>query len=601
MNIGVAFGDNIRTERLPKRKQYGDSFRNDTIRLFLLPVILIFFSLIILARLFYIQITQGSYYRFLSDSNRTKTKILHAPRGIIFDRRGTPLVYNTPGFREIVNEKTVLIAHEKANSLIAQGRQDLEVDSLRQYPFKDEISHVIGYIGQISKEELESLDFKNYRASDLVGRMGIEEVYESRLKGLDGKEMVEIDATGKQVRIIGKTDPIPGEDIILTLDEKLQKTAYSAMESVKKGAVIVSTPKGEILTLVSKPSFDPNLFTVRLGLGDYKNSSNSAYTSIDQILEDHDNQPLLNRAIGGLYPPGSTYKLITALAGLESKVIDDKFEVNDTGVLQLGQFSFASWYFTGYGKTEGMVNVVKAIKRSNDIFFYKLAEKIGVDSLADFTRKFGVHEKLGIDLSGEAKGVVPDSKWKKKAIGEQWYLGDTYHYGIGQGFLLTTPLQVNSWTQAIANGGTLYRPHLLKNQKSSASWRIKNQKFLSIKTIDLIRQGMIESCSPGGVAWPLFEFKVKNAKLKVDGRNFLEVPESTSSAHLKDYRELTIACKTGTAQHGSETTLPHSWITLFAPAYDPQVIVTVLAESSGEGSNISAPIAKKILEEWFSR
>jgi penicillin-binding protein 2 len=202
---------------------------------------------------------------------------------------------------------------------------------------------------------------------------------------------------------------------------------------------------------------------------------------------------------------------------------------------------------------------------------------------------------LGIDLEGEVSGTVPSPQWKKKEIGETWYLGDTYHYGIGQGFLLTTPLQVNGFTQAISNRGVLYQPHLLKDQNA----KIVSQNSLDEKNLDLIRQGMIEACSPGGVAWPLFDFKVKNPNLKIDGKNFLEAPQATASADFKDYRKVAIACKTGTAQHGGDQTLPHAWITLFAPAYDPQIVVTVLSEESGEGSNVAAPIAKKILESYF--
>ena len=244
-----------------------------------------------------------------------------------------------------------------------------------------------------------------------------------------------------------------------------------------------------------------------------------------------------------------------------------------------------------------MVDVVKALKRSNDIYFYKLGEKVGVTRLSDFAKKFGLGEKTGIDLSGEVKGLVPDSAWKEKTVGESWYLGDTYHYGIGQGYLLATPLQVNLWTQAIVNEGQIYQPHLFQSSK----FKVQSSKFLSEKTVFLIREGMIEACSSGGVAWPLFEFKVKNEKLKVDGKNFLETPQATTSANFQDYRKVSIACKTGTAQHGDEKTMPHAWITLFAPAYNPEIIITVLAESSGEGSNIAAPIAKKILEEYFEK
>jgi penicillin-binding protein 2 len=298
----------------------------------------------------------------------------------------------------------------------------------------------------------------------------------------------------------------------------------------------------------------------------------SAYKSISQILLDQENQPLLNRAISGTYPPGSTFKLVTAAAGLEDKIIHKNFVIEDTGIFSVGSFSFSNWYSTQYGKTDGEVNVVKAIQRSNDIFFYKLAELVGVDKLSSFAEKFGLGKKLGIDLGGEQSGTVPTQEWKKKVIGENWYLGDTYHYGIGQGFLLTTPLQVNAWTQAIANGGILYKPHLLLNTKYS----ILNTKFLSTETISLIKEGMIGACSTGGIAWPLFDFKVKG-------------------------KPISIACKTGTAQHGGEETMPHAWITLFAPSDNPQIIVTVLSESSGEGSNVAAPIAKKILEEWFGR
>lgn len=552
VKIGPAFGDYIRLEKSQKHPG-GGLGKNYSIRSYIPPAILIVAVTLIIARLFFLQIIEGGNYRDLSDANRTRTIPIHAPRGIIFDRGGVSLVFNVPGFRETLNGKTKLIDRNNALKLLSIGKTNLEIDSLRNYPYKDAVAHVLGYIGQISPEELNRKDFLNYKGGDLIGKIGIEKEYESLLRGIDGKELVEVDSMGKVIRKLGFTDPVPGQNITITLDIALQKAAYDGAKDIKKGAIIVSNPKGEILALVSKPSFDPNLFTMG---GD-----------VSQILLDSDNQPLLNRAISGTYPPGSTFKLITAAAGLENKTIDKNFTIEDMGILRLGAFSFSNWYFTQYGKTDGVVNVTKAIQRSNDIFFYKLAEKVGVDKLSVFAEKFGLGKKTGIDLMGEQKGLIPTNQWKRKAIGEQWYLGDTYHYGIGQGYLLTTPLQVNVWTQVIANGGTTYKPHLLKNQIS----KVKDQKFLSQGTVDLIREGMVESCSPGGVAWPLFNFKIK------------------------------IACKTGTAQHGGETTMPHAWITLFAPAEKPEIIVTVLSESSGEGSNIAAPIAKKILEEWFGR
>jgi len=567
VKIGPAFGDFIRLEKSQKHQSSFD--KNYSIRGYILPLILTVAVILIVGRLFLLQIIQGNNYRNLSDSNRTKTIPIHAPRGIIFDRNGIPLVFNVPGFRETLGDQTKLISKDEALKLLSQGKTNLEIDSLRNYPYKDATAHVLGYLGQISKEELGQKEFVNYSGGDLIGKIGIEKEYENLLKGTDGKELVEINNTGKIIRELGQTDPLPGKNITLTLDLPLQEKVFQAAKDIKKGAVIVSNPKGEILALLSSPSFDPNLFTMNEG---YSADENSQYKSVSQIILDSESQPLLNRAIGGVYPPGSTFKLVVAAAGLEDKVIDQNFQIEDTGILNLGSFSFGNWYFLQYGRTDGEVNVVKAIQRSNDIFFYKLAEMVGVDKLSQFAEKFGLGQKLGIDLTGEQSGTVPTQEWKKKTIGENWYLGDTYHYGIGQGFLLVTPLQVNAWTQAIANEGVLYKPHLLESQKSE----VRSQKFLNEETVSLIKQGMVEACSTGGVAWPLFEFKIKG-------------------------KPISVACKTGTAQHGTEQTLPHAWITLFAPADNPQIVVTVLSEDSGEGSNVAAPIAKKILEEWFGR
>lgn len=572
VKIGPAFGDYIKLEK--SQRHPSDSGRSYSIRASLLPAILLLAIALIIIRLFFLQIIQGKNYRSLSDGNRTRTIPIHAPRGVIFDRRGVSLVFNVPGFRQTVNNETKLINKDEALKLLAIDKANLEIDSLRNYPYQDATAHVLGYLGQISAEELQQKEFINYQAGELIGKIGIEKEYENLLKGTDGKELVEVNSENKTIRKLGRTDPSPGQNITLTLDIVLQKAVFDSLSEVKKGAAIVSNPKGEILALVSKPSFDPNLFTMgSIEPGTVQNlAEQNSQELLRRILRDSENQPFLNRAIGGTYSPGSTFKLVTAAAGLEDKVIDKNFTIRDTGVVNLGSFSFSNWYFTQYGKLDGEVNVVKAIQRSNDIFFYKLAEKVGVDKLSGFAEKFGLGRKTGIDLMGEQSGILPTQDWKKRVVGENWYLGDTYHYGIGQGYLLATPLQVNVWTQAIANGGTIYQPHLLKNHES----RIMNQGFLSEETVSLIREGMVEACSTGGVAWPLFEFRIKN-------------------------QELRIACKTGTAQHGGESALPHAWITLFAPADNPEIIVTVLSESSGEGSNVAAPIAKKILEEWFGR
>jgi len=554
----------------------------------------VFACTILFLKLFYVQVIQGPTYRLIADTNRVRTTLIHAPRGVIFDRTGMPLVYNVPGFRELINGKTKIISQKDALDLLAKGDKSLEVDSLRSYPLKDATAHIIGYLGQISDTQLEKPKYKQgYHVGDLIGEMGIETSYESVLRGVDGKQLLEVDATGKPVRTLGQTDPIPGENVTLTLDGSFQKSVFDAMKTVSKGAAIVSTPKGEVLAMVSKPSFDPNIFS--LGKR-YQVSGNDQYKTISDVLLDGTNQPLLNRVISGQYPPGSTFKIVAATAALEDKVISPNFTIEDTGVLKVGNFSFANWYYTEYGKKEGTVDVVKALQRSNDIFFYEIGQKLGVDRLSATARSFGAGNLLGIDLPGEEPGLVPTKEWKKRVIGEDWYLGDDYHYGIGQGYLLTTPLQVNAWTQAIANKGTLYLPHLVQ-----ADPHMLATHPISDGTFNLVRQGMIAACSPGGVAFPLFNFTVKNPKLAIDGRNILSASNATTSGNLADYRQISVACKTGTAETSSGSADPHAWLTLFAPAYNPQVIVTVLVENSGEGSAIAGPIAKEILTSWFQR
>lgn len=522
MKPGIAFADFV---------DYPQGERGFPRMRALLPLVLLTVAFAVLfARLFALQVVQGAYYRDLSDGNRIKTEVIKAPRGIIFDRNQRPLVFNIPFFPTTGQNETLLLP------------------AFRSYPLAEAAAHVLGYLS----------------SSDSVGKMGIEQAFEARLSGIDGKRLIEVDSKGKFVRVLGQEDPTPGQDLSLTLDAKLQEKANQAMGGVARGAVVVTNRSSQVLALVSKPSFDPNLFTLPQT---YQPASASSYLTVEAVLGDTKNQPLLNRAISGSYPPGSTFKLVTAAAGLEGGFIDEDFRVVDTGVIQVGAFSFSNWYFTGYGKTDGELNIVSAIKRSNDIFFYKLSELVGVEKISLMARRFGLGDRLGFDLEGEAKGLVPSPAWKKEVVGEAWYLGDTYHYGIGQGYVSATPLQVNLWTSVIANGGVLYQPRLIRNTTNKPI----RKNFLSQKTVGLIREGMVQSCSPGGVAWPLFGFRVP------------------------------VACKTGTAQHGGPKDPPHAWITLFAPAHDPQIIVTVLVESSGEGSNVAAPIAKEILEEWFSR
>lgn len=473
-------------------------------------------------RLFYLQIIHGWENRLSAQDNRIRINKIPSLRGIIYDRFKKVLVRNTP-----------------------QGRE---------YLFPEALAHVLGYIGKVDEQEIKN---SLLGQDDLVGKTGIEKEYDADLRGKDGRVLVETDSQGKVVREIKKEEPEAGKDLDLAIDFELQNKAYSLLNN-RKGVIIASDPKtGEILSLVSSPSFDPNLLTLN-------------QPGINKILNDT-NEPMFNRAIAGLYPPGSTFKIITALAALEAKKITKNTQIEDTGTIKVGDYSYGNWYFLQYGSKDGSVDIVKALQRSNDIFFYHTGEMLGIEKLASFARNFGLGKALGIDLPGEANGLIPTPQWKKETKTENWYLGDTYITAIGQGNLLLTPLQVNAITAAVANNGKVCSPHLLKDKKADC----RDLKFEE-ENLNLVKKGMTEACSKGGTASVFFDFKPQ------------------------------VACKTGTAEYGLTGRLlnqdqTHAWFTVFAPAHDPKIAVTVLLEGAGEGSKVSAPIARDLLKYWFEK
>lgn len=546
------------------------------LRLVFFITVLLLGLTVLLVRLFNLTVVQGSEFQKLSQENRVKERYIIAPRGIIYDRNHNPLVRNIPVY--VTQHGDLLFDKSQSNNL------DLIEASTREYIYDGLFAHTIGFTGEVSPSDLtEKAPFQDrendYELGDMIGKYGIEKYYDSRLRGIDGKELVEVDARGKKIRTLGRIDPVSGKNITLTLDKDLQATVSEKMQDVV-GAVVVSDPAtGEILALYSSPSFDAN----KIIRG----------TDFEAIFTDSD-KPLFNRAISGQYPPGSTFKIITAIAGLESGAVTAQTSIEDTGVITVGKFSYANWYFSQYGRKEGQVNIVNALKRSNDIFFYKAGELVGISELAKWGRLAGVGKILGIDLEGEEKGLMPDPAWQEKVKGESWYLGNTYHTAIGQGDVLTTPLQVNSLTNIIANGGRLCRPYLLADKKVEC-----NHLKIKEDTIDVIREGLKLACSPGGTGWPLFNFRVNNKNLVVDGINYLPIPVSSTSAQTSV--EIPTACKTGTAEFGDPQNKTHAWITVFAPINDAQISVTVLVEKGGEGSSIAGPIASDILKFWFER
>lgn len=530
-------------------------------RLYFFYGILLISLMLLWGRAAQLQLVFGERNRELAEGNRIRKIVLPAPRGIIYDRKGRMLVRNVPIFRKCQmstrlsdgqDGKCQMLSREEALKIEAKGGEEAEnlrTDIGREYVYSEVLAHLLGYLGEASEEEVKS---GQYNLGDLVGRTGIEEKYDYWLRGKDGGEVFEVNALGEKIRQIGVHQPTPGKDLHLAVDAELSKIAFEALGG-KAGAVVATEAKtGAVLVLVSSPSFNPEKIT-------------------PQILNDK-RRPMFNRAIGGLYPPGSTFKIVTTAAGLEEGKIKADTLYEDTGEIRVGSYVYKNWYFTQYGKTEGKIDVVRALARSTDTFFYKVGEWVGPSRLGEWAKAFGFGKPTGIDLLGEANGRVPTPEQGS------WFLGNTYHFAIGQGDLLVTPLQVNMMTSVIANNGKLCRPVIsqsskLKSQNYNSKFKTENCKDLNLKpeTLTLIREGMKEACSPGGTAFPFFNFQPQ------------------------------VACKTGTAEFGDPQNRTHAWLTAFAPVEDPQIVVTALVEAGGEGSSVAAPIVKKVMEEWFGK
>lgn len=489
----------------------------------------------ILARVVFLQVVLGEQQVMVAEGNRLERVLVMADRGVIKDRGDKILARNV----------------------------DMDGEVVREYPYGEVVAHVIGYVGEVGEEEVSQGLVLGSRS----GKMGVERSEDERLRGEFGEELVEVDATGKRVDLIGKREAVAGQSVKLNIDAELSKEIgriLAVREEEKgeyKGAVVVSRAgTGELLALVSWPSFDNNLFSGLPGEGKYK--------KVEEVLGDGERQPMFDRAVGGNYPPGSIYKLVTAVAGVEEGKVDRETTVLDEGEIKIDSYRYGNWYFDQYGKTEGEIGLERALARSNDIFFYKVGEWVGVEKLGEWSRKLGLGRRTGIGLEAEGTGRVPDPLWKEKLTGERWFLGNTYHMAIGQGDLTVTPLQGNLMTAAVVSG-KLCKPGLVVGEEGRC-------EDLSLSEVgrEMIVEGMVGACSEGGTAASFFDFPVR------------------------------VACKTGTAQQGGEEDDPHAWITAVVPAensegnrdddYANGVVITVLLEASGEGSAEAGPVATKI-------
>ncbi len=522
--------------------------------------------LIFLLRLFYLQVVTGAKNRTLADENRIRLVDIVAPRGEILDRNGQVIAESNVTYWLKKGDERKEITLQQKNDLEAQGLASEDFSGSlgqiyeevgRSYPLGEEGSHVLGYASLAQKVDLN----KNVQLTslDLVGRAGIEETYEDFLKGTDGQKLIEVDANGGKVSIINKVDPKQGENIRLTIDAKLQKVAYEALKkgadkvSSKGGAIIVSNPEtGEVLALASLPSFDPN--------------------NVGGVTNDP-SKPLFNRALLGNYPPGSIFKIVTALAGLESGVINRDTEIEDVGEFDFSGTHFSNWYFTSYGGKDGVLKIIRAIARSNDIFFFKVGQMVGLSPIRKMALKLGFGAKTGIDMPSEDFGLVPDEVWKQSTQGQPWYPGDTMHMAIGQGFVLATPMQISNLINFMASG-KLTKPYLVNEiggpNRTKIGSKVIGKNLVSDANFNLVREGMHEVCQTGGTGWPFFE--------------------------VKNY---TLGCKTGTAEKTEGN--PHAWFGAFAPFDNPQISVTVLVEDGGEGSTVAGPVAKEVLDWYFGQ
>jgi penicillin-binding protein 2 len=583
-------------------------------------IVIVIFSALVL-RLWFLQIVHGPGYRIQSENNRIQLQDTPPFRGMIFDRNGDLLVDNRPSYDlyiipEQMQDRGVLLKSLKVLTGIRPELVQTKLQrAIRRYPFKpilikknisrDELAvvetnlfnlpgvmiqvkpqrhyifgklapHLIGYLGQISEKQLSSGRYPDSKPGDLIGKYGVEAKWEEFLNGLRGGEQVEVDAAGRKLRVISRKPPTSGYNLSLTIDKDLQLWAEKALED-KRGAIAAMNPSnGEILALASAPTFDPNLFIGGIDEAEWKKISTSK------------DSPLQNRTISGQYPPGSVFKIVVALAGLEEGVIDPDEEILCTGSYTLGNRTYRCWKEEGHG----LVAFHRALVESCDIYFYRMGMRLGVDRIAQYARKLGFGNKTGFTLEYEEKGLIPTKRWKLKRWGVPWEAGETLSTAIGQSFVLVTPIQMVRLISAVFNGGHLYQPKVIK-------WVGKDGRDLyqftpTLKAQLKTKRGHMEL--------------IKDALIGAVN----ELRGTGSKAKLKD---MLVAGKTGTAQvinieveknYGKESDIPqefrdHAWFVAIAPVPKPRLALVILIEHGGHGGSAAAPIAKEMFEAYFAK
>jgi penicillin-binding protein 2 len=574
--------------------------------------------LLLVFRLWYLQVISFDRYRVLSEKNRTRYIPITAPRGPIYDRNGLVLVENRPAFDISVLRQEIENPEELFSSLVPHLDVDIdtlrkrwtagsrfpkyrpvpladdvsretlekvlehsfelpgvltEIRPLRSYPHGDLGSHLLGYLGEITEDELGSGQFQNYRPNDFVGKSGLEKTLERYLKGDDGERRVEVDVQGKKLRILKTLEPAPGQQVFLTIRQDLQQTAEKAFGEQAGAAVVLDVRTGEVLAMVSKPSFDPALFA-------------RGITGQEWIeLIQNTRHPLTNKALKGQYPPGSVFKIVTALAALQSGTATPRTTVYCTGEHKIGNRAFRCWKRGGHGPTD----LKKALKESCDVWFYQAGQNAGIDRIAATARSLGLGQTLGFSLEGDRDGLIPDQQWKQRQFGQRWYDGETVISAIGQGYVLATPLQLATMMSAIANGGKVLRPQVIKQIQDvhgTVHFEVKPE-ILRIANIDpahllAVRQGLDAVVNePGGTAWQSRLKEVHYAG-KTGTSQVVKQKERLKDEHLVPYQFR-----------------DHALFAAYAPAANPEVAIAVVVEHGSHGGSAAAPIAKAILARYF--
>ncbi|MFO7752526.1 MAG: penicillin-binding protein 2 [Desulfobacteraceae bacterium] len=576
---------------------------------------------VLLMRLIYLQIIKGEEYRRLSENNCIRLKSIKASRGLIYDRNGKLLVDNRPSFNlKIVTEDTgsVKSTVEKVSRLIDVPKKSLlsgiekngtrafykpvvlknnisrdqvaiieahkfdlpgiiiDVEPRRHYIYERSCAHLLGYLGEINKKELQSGRHPDVYSGDSIGRYGVEKKFEKLLHGKRGGRQVEVDADGRIIKVLDTVDPEPGMNLSLTVDLELQQVAESMLEN-KSGAVVAVDPSnGEVLAMASYPAFDQNDFIGGISGKKWRK------------LMDDPNKPMTNKAIQGEYPPASTYKIVSTIAALEEDIVDKNTQFFCPGHYRYGNRTYRCWKKWGHGD----VDIIKAIERSCDVFFYHVGEKAGVDVLAEYAKGCGLGRKTGIVLDDERSGLVPTTDWKENRFGVPWQGGENLSIAIGQGYNLVTPLQMAMLASAVGNGGVLYKPRVLKHVTDGRDKVVKKGDPeinggipAGERTMEVLKKGLLKVVQ--GSRGTARGIQIKGAPIA--GKTGTAQVFSIKDREILDTENLDYFLK------------DHAWFVCYAPAKDPVIAVSVLVEHGEHGSSTAAPIAKAVVKKCLEK